>query len=197
VSVTYRVVVLELDDVVPRIRADRPNLYVGISSRCPEALASGLSEGRFRPAWARSHVVTTRAELAPDVTGPRDAIVKHRDETIRQLRAKGFTVNRIERAYRLYVINLVNPARTDIGKGYVYVGQTSKTPELRLAEHLSEAVGTKGNRLASRVVTRFGQDLNHGLMPQKIYLNRKQAMKAERRLADRLRADGYTVEGGH
>ena len=196
-SAAYRVVVLELDDVVPRVRSDRPNLYVGISSRGAEALAAGLAEGRFRPVWARSHVVRTRADLAPDVTGPRDALVEHRDDTIRRLRAKGFTVNRIERAYRVYVINLVNPDRTDVGKGYVYVGQTSKTPEQRLAEHLSDAVGSRGHRLASRVVTRFGRDLNYRLMPQKIYLNQKQAMKAERRLADRLRADGYVVEGGH
>jgi len=34
-------------------------------------------------------------------------------------------------------------------------------------------------------------------MTQRIYLTKRQAEKAERRLAERLRKDGYIVEGGH
>ena len=43
---------------------------------------------------------------------------------------------------------------------------------------------------------KHGVDLNYDLMTQKIYLTKKQAEKAERRLAERLRDQGYVVEGG-
>ena len=36
----YRVAVLELDDIVPRIRTELPNLYVGISLRTSHDLAN-------------------------------------------------------------------------------------------------------------------------------------------------------------
>lgn len=193
----YRVVVLELDDVVPRIRADRPNLYVGISTRPAGDLADGLNSGRYRPAWARRHVLAVRADLAPDVTLEHTAAVRQLDTIIRRLRTKGYTVNRNTTAYRTYVINLHNPALADTGAGYVYVGQTSKTPEARLVEHLTGAVSAKGTNLSSRVVRKYGQDLNHDLMTSRIYLTQRQAVKAERRLAERLRRDGYVVEGGH
>ena len=196
VSTAYRVVVLEVTDVVDRIRPDRPNLYVGVTTRTAQQLADGLNNGRYRPSWARHNVVQVRADLATDDTVTYDEAVEQRDTLIRQLRTKGYTVNRKTTAYRTYVINLHNPTLKDPGKGYVYVGQTSKTPEQRLREHLTGAVSTQGRNLASRVVKKHGVDLNPTLMTDRIYLTQKQALKAERRLAERLRDQGYVVEGG-
>lgn len=192
----YRVVVLEVTDVVERIRPDRPNLYVGVTTRTAQQLADGLNNGRYRPSWARHNIVQIRADLATDDTVTYDEAVEQRDTLIRQLRTKGYTVNRTTTAYRTYVINLHNPNLKDPGKGYVYVGQTSKTPEQRLQEHLTGAVSTQGRNLASRVVKKHGVDLNPTLMTDRIYLTQKQALKAERRLAERLRDQGYVVEGG-
>ena len=196
-STDYRVVVLEVTDVVERIRPDRPNLYVGVTTRTAQQLADGLNNGRYRPSWARHNIVQIRADLATDDTVTYDEAVEQRDTLIRQLRTKGYTVNRTTTAYRTYVINLHNPKLKDPGKGYVYVGQTSKTPEHRLREHLTGAVSTRGHNLASRVVKKHGVDLNATLMTDRIYLTQKQALKAERRLAERLRDQGYVVEGGH
>ena len=195
-TIDYRVVVLEVTDVVERIRPDRPNLYVGVTTRTAQQLADGLNNGRYRPSWARNNIVQVRADLATDDTVTYDEAVEQRDTLIRQLRTKGYTVNRKTTAYRTYVINLHNPKLKDPGKGYVYVGQTSKTPEQRLQEHLTGARSTKGKNLASRVVKKYGVDLNPTLMTDRIYLTQKQALKAERRLAERLRDQGYVVEGG-
>lgn len=192
----YRVVVLELEDVAPRVLDDRPNLYVGVSARPADDLAAGLNEGRFKPAWARHRVVTTRQDLTVQGMFTHELAREHRDDLIRTLRSKGFRVNRIGRAYRTYVINLHNPGLNDPGLGYVYVGQTSKTPEQRLREHLTGAVSNKGHNLASRKVRKYGVDLNHELMTRRVYLTQRQALKAERRLADRLREQGFVVEGG-
>ena len=189
--------VLELEDVVPRIRADRPNLYIGVTTRTPDELAEMFAAGKGRPAWVRRNVVRVRADLAPDVTVDHEQAVELRDDLIRRLRTKGYTVNRNTTAYRTYVINLHNPNLADPGKGYVYVGQTSKTPQERLVEHLTGAVSARGTNLASRVVKNYGVAVNNDLMTQKIYLTKNQAIKAERRLAERLRQQGYVVEGGH
>ena len=193
----YRVVVLELTNVVSRIRTDRPNLYVGVTTRTPQQLADGLNNGKYTPAWARNNVVGILDTLAPAGTFTYTEAKQLRDDLKRQLRTKGYTVNRNTTAYRTYVINLHNPNLTDPGKGYVYVGQTSKTPEQRLQEHLNGTPSRKGHNLASRKVLKYGTELNYDLMTQRIYLTQKQALTAERRLAERLRQQGYTVEGGH
>jgi len=194
---TYRVVVLELTNVVSRIRTDRPNIYVGVTTRTPQQLADGLNNGKYTPAWARNNVVGILDTLAPAGTFTYTEAKQLRDDLKRQLRTKGYTVNRNTTAYRTYVINLHNPNLTDPGKGYVYVGQTSKTPEQRLQEHLNGTPSRKGHNLASRKVLKYGTELNYDLMTQRIYLTQKQALTAERRLAERLRQQGYTVEGGH
>ena len=196
-SDSYRVVVVELDDVVPRIREDRPNLLVRTTTRTSDQLLEGLRAGRYRPAWARGHAIRLRTDLGGAENLDRDTANRQRDVLVRALRQKGFTVNRNTTAYRTYVINLHNPDLADPGKGYVYVGQTSKTPERRLTEHLTGARSNKDINLASKVVQRFGKDLNYALMPERIYLTKRQAEKAERRLAERLRNQGYVVEGGH
>ena len=190
-------VVLELDDVVPRIRGNRPNLLVQTTTRTSDALLQELVAGRGKPAWARGRVVQARTDLCDEQHLDRETAHQRRDKLVRTLRQKGFTVNRNTTAYRTYVINLQNPELADPGKGYVYVGQTSKTPEQRLTEHLTGARSNKDINLASKVVQRFGSDLNYSLMPQRIYLTKRQAERAERRLAERLRAEGYVVEGGH
>ena len=91
---------------------------------------------------------------------------------------------------------LNNPQKADVGAGYVYVGETSHPLEKRLQQHLT-GESDRGKDLSSNVVKRYGVDLNLDLTPTATYLTKKQAQKAERRLADRLRAEGYCVEGGH
>ena len=193
----FRVVVLELTDVVERARLDRPNLFIGVTTGTAQQLADGLNNGRYRPSCARHNTVGVREDLASAVTVTYDEAVQQRDDLNRRLRTKGYTLNRNTTAYRTYVINLHDPNLKDSGEGYVYVGQTSKSPEQRLQEHLTGAVSTQGRNLASRVVKKHGVDLNRTLMTDRIYLTQKQALKAERRLAERLRKEGYVVEGGH
>ena len=195
---TYRVVVLELTNVVSRIRTDRPNIYVGVTTRTPQQLADGLNDSKYKLLHGRAtNVVGLLDRLAPTGTFTYIEAKQLRDDLKRQLRTKGYTVNRNTTAYRTYVINLDNPDLNDCGKGYVYVGQTSKTPEQRLQEHLNGTRSRKGHNLASRKVSKYGTQLNYDLMTQRIYLTQKQALKAERRLAERLGQQGYTVEGGH
>ena len=111
----YRIAVIELDDICPRIEPDLPNLFVGVTSRTPDELFDGLSNNKFRPKWARGHVLKPLRPCSRSVHFLDDA--RHRKvEHIKGLRRQGFTVNRNTEAYRTYVINLDDPKKTDIGR---------------------------------------------------------------------------------
>ena len=93
------------------------------------------------------------------------------------------------RAARLKSVRAENPRR-DPKKPCVYVGMTGLTPEERFQNHRE---GIK----AARVVQLFGIRL----MPE-IYevfnpMPFEAAAEMERELAEDLRAQGYTVTGGH
>jgi predicted GIY-YIG superfamily endonuclease len=72
-----------------------------------------------------------------------------------------------------------------------YVGQTSKTPEERFAQHMT-------GKPFSRVVRKYGVSLRKG-MTKGIgpFSSERAALRAEKRLADNLKArKGYKVWGG-
>lgn len=94
----YRVAVIELDDICPRIEPDLPNLFVGVTSRTPDELFRGLSNNKFRPKWARGHVITPRNDLIPDRCTSLDDARHRKAEHIKGLRRQGFTVNRNTKA---------------------------------------------------------------------------------------------------
>jgi hypothetical protein len=80
------------------------------------------------------------------------------------------------------------------GKGFVYVGMTSHTPEERLAIHKA------GGQLSAPVVRRYGRGLLPKLYEAYAKMTRADAEEMERYLAGRLRRKGYAVwpvkEGG-
>ena len=71
----------------------------------------------------------------------------------------------------------------------VYVGQTSKTPEERSAQH-------KAGIKASRWVRDHGIRLRPDLFEQPCLRSKAESLTYEALLAARLRADGWTVKGG-
>lgn len=103
--------------------------------------------------------------------------------------------------YSLYVIELRpevlaeprfakrNPDRR-ADKPCVYVGQTSYTPEERFAQH---AAGHKSNKFAHQYGVRLRSRLTANRGP---FETRVEAEKAEKALAERLRARGYAVWSG-
>jgi len=91
--------------------------------------------------------------------------------------------------HSVYVILLRDPAR--MGRWGLYVGQTSRDPDLRFDQH-------KAGHKASRAVTRFGVRL----LPQLVeHLNPMQAWESldlEAALAQGFRDAGIPwIEGGH
>ncbi len=191
------VIVVELDDVVPRRHPDLPNLYVA-STRSPiRTRFEQLQRGKG-PAWIQGHIVRLRSALSVDTQplGPAQARAVRRD-TIQNLKIKGFTVNCDTYVWSVYVIELDPAADKKPGEGVVYVGETSLTPQERFIQHTSKARGKKNRRLASPVVAKHGKALRMDLAPSGKLYDKQSAKRAEAEWAEHLRSLGYVVKGGH
>jgi hypothetical protein len=187
--------VVELDDVVPRRDPRKPNLYVTLTIEAP-AIRYGRLQSSHSPAWLRGHLVRLRNDL---VSGPFLRLDEARREcriAIRCLKNEGYTVNRDTRVWTVYVIEMDQKDRQDPEKGFVYVGETSKTPEARFREHITGTRNKRG-RLYSRAVRKYGGRLRMDLAPETCYFDGASAKAAEKRWARKLKDEGYRVIGGH
>jgi len=186
--------VAELDDVVPRRDPDKPNLYVGLTIEEPAIRYERLIRG-YGPAWLRGHLVRLRGDL---VSGPflsRDDAKLECRMAMRCLGSEGYTVNRDPRVWTVYVIEMDPKGCKNPGKGVVYVGETSKTPEERFKEHLKGKRNKRG-RLYSRSVHKYGTRLRMDLAPEIKYFEGASSKAAEKRWARKLKDEGYKVVGG-
>lgn len=191
----YKLVVVELENVVPRRDDDKPNLYVGYVDAQVEGLDDVVSHSKD---WVIGREVELRQDLTRDaIFGTRKKAKSARKKLTNKLMSQGYTVNKDTTVYRMYVIELDADGISNVGRGYVYVGETSKSIEERFEQHKTNARSASGRKLASGVVYRRGQHLRHDLIPSGVYFSRKASREAEARLAERLRKKGYRVEGGH
>lgn len=189
------VLVVELDDIVPRRDPEKPNLYVGLTIEEPATRYERLKMG-YGPAWLQGHLVRLRDDL---VSGPLlfpDNARRERRMAIRCLKSEGYTVNRDTRVWTVYVIEMDPKGCKDPGNGFVYVGETSKTPEARYKEHLKGKRNRRG-RLYSRSVRKYGRGLRMDLAPEIRYFDGASSKAAEKRWARKLKDEGYKVVGGH
>src|SRR4030042_5031472 len=178
------VLVVELDDIVPRRDLDKPNLYVGLTIEEPATRYDRLKTGHG-PAWLQGHLVRLRGDL---VSGPflsRDDARLECRMAIRGLKSEGYTVNRDTRVWTVYVIGMDPTGCRDPGKGFVYVGETSKTPEARYTEHIKGKRNKRG-RLYSRSVRKYGTRLRMDLAPEIRYFDGASSKAAEKRWARKL-----------
>lgn len=191
------VIVVELDDVVPRRHPDKPNLYVA-STRSPiEKRFTILQQGKG-PAWIHDRIVHLRSDLSiPTQSISRSRARTQRQVTIKNLHSAGFTVNRNTQTWTVYVVELDVAAVKDPGKGVVYVGETSLTPEERFDQHMTKAMSSKGARLYSPVVARWGIGLRMDLAPAEKVFDKESSKRVEAEWAEHLRSLGYVVKGGH
>jgi hypothetical protein len=192
----YSLIVLELEDVVPRRDETKPNLYVANTTMLLTARFELLKNGRG-PDWLSGHIRQIRHDLSfADFTLELGYATKFKSETIAALRSEGYTVNRNTDMWTVYVIELDPRAAKNCGAGHVYVGETKKNPTQRFQEHLSRAVNSK-TRLFSSVVASHGIRLRMDLAPTRQFFDKQSSKAAEAEWAEHLRSLGYIVKGGH
>jgi len=92
-------------------------------------------------------------------------------------------------AHHVYLILLYDPA--GVGRWGLYVGQTSRDPDLRFDQH-------KAGHKASRAVKRFGVRLLPHLVEHLNPMKGWESIELEAALAEAFREIGIAwVEGGH
>ena len=194
-SEIHRLIVVELDDVISRREPSKPNLFVDLIKVDPEDRFGNMKVSKKR--WYSGHVVRLRDDLAPQTRFSTEhrADDAHK-KLIKKLKSQGYTVNRDPMVWHVYVVELDKSAVADPGKGYVYVGETSKTPEERFIEHTTGKRNHRGP-LYSSVVLRHGVRLRPDLAPKRVFFDSAASKRAEKETYDRLEAKGYKVRGGH
>jgi hypothetical protein len=198
----HQVFVVELGDGLgPRRRRDRPNLFVGITTQDPaehyERIKASSSK---RHRTIREHGVRLRSDLTRNYGPTTETEAKRQKRKVsNKLMRRGFTVNGDTRIWRLYVIELddgVGP-REHPTFPWVYVGESTLSPEQRFEQHRKRARNNKGP-LFSRVVADHGRRLRPDLYEHEPPLyTREEAKIAEAVLGDRLARAGYSIKGAH
>jgi hypothetical protein len=194
-SQKYWLIVIELDDLMPRRDPSKPNLYVTRSSTPPEKRFEIIQKGK-KTHWYTNHIVQLRPDLAPaKAYKSREDVKTACAKLVKKLRSQGFTVNRNTQVWNVYVIELDETAVTNPGHGYVYVGETSRTPEERFKQHRDGARNKKG-RLYANVVKKHGVKLRPDLAPDTKFFDQASAKRGEKERFELLKSKGFNVKGG-
>lgn len=191
----YRLIVIELDDVVPRRDPQKPNLYVAKTVSSPEERFVSIQRSNKKH-WYTEHVKRLRMDLAPSKTYKSSEDAKTALTKLRgKLMSEGYTVNRDTTVWTVYVIELDKSAVANPGKGHVYVGETRRTPEERFKQQLGGARNKKGP-LSARAPRRHGVKLRPDLAPGEKYFDQASAKRAEKEHFELLKSKGFNVKGG-
>lgn len=195
-DIWYQVIIVELDDVVPRRCSTLPNLWVGKTSEEPDVRFERLKMKRSK-SWYSGHEVRLCDDLMDFVpySSHEEADEAIRETTAR-LMSEGYTVNQNTTVWTVYVIELDINAMPKPGLGYIYVGETTKPHEERFLEHMSRKRNSK-IRLFSPVVAKHGQRLLPEFARPGVLYDDESSKMAEAEWAEHWRSKGYVVEGGH
>ena len=196
-----RIIAIELTSDMPRRKASLPHLYVGLTSVSVEERFINLQKGAGPKGLLGKHLKIRQDLLGTSEVfeNPRTAKANLRHEKNR-LTKLGYAINGIATAWHSYVVDLDPVGMTDVGKGYVYVGQTSHTPEERYSIHKGPKPAAPATDLRSKVVHKRGIGLNYELMkkltPESPVFTQADALRLEKTWAKKLHGMGYRVEAG-
>jgi hypothetical protein len=196
-----RVVVVELDQSMSRRNPTLPHLYVGLTKSDIEERFRDLQRGAGPPELAGKYLRLRMdlVEVKEDLNHQRTAKAILRREKLR-LTKLGYAINGISTVWTTYVIDLDPTGIHETGEGYVYVGQTSHTPEERLAIHKGPKPEPPARDLRSKIVNKRGLGLNYELMarltPSPPVFTQHDALSLEKKWARKLHQMGYRVEAG-
>ena len=197
----WRIIAVELIGLPRRVETI-PHLYVGKTTKSVEERFSNFMDGEgpktFKDNWLklRQDVLEFRGEISDKKQSEK--ILRSEKE---RLARKGHAINGSFSVWHTYVVDLDPTDIPDPGKGYVYVGQTSHTPEERYKIHKAPRPEPPAIDLGVTVVRNRGLGLNYALAaelsPQPPFFSLKDALAAERTWAKTLYKREFKVDAGH
>ena len=195
------IIIVELDGTMPRRDKSLPHLYVANTVDSPKSRLQQLLLGKG-PDYAMGKYVRLREDLNPfSLSALNEKEAQRRLASLKRVLTKqGYAINGIATVWHTYVVDLDPTGMTDVGEGYVYVGQTSHTPEERFAIHKGPRPAAPAKDLRSKVVHKRGVGLNYELMkqltPSSPVYTQQDALALEKKWAKKLHNMGYRVEAG-
>lgn len=198
---SWRIIAVELHHAMPRRKPELPHLYVGLTKVSLDQRLADLKAGAGPKELAgmHSHLRQDLLWVIEDFENsqPAKSALKREKKRLARL---GYALNGISTAWHTYVVDLDPTGMTDVGKGLVYVGQTSHTPEERYAIHKAPKPESPARDLRSKVVAKRGLGLNYELMtklsPSGPVYTRQDALTLEKKWAKKLHNMGYRVKAG-
>ena len=199
-SKTCRIVAIELKSM-PRRLPNVPHLYIGLTTLSPDECFEKLQKGKrhpgFQDKWLKvCQEVLEHHEIFTDSKEAKKVLRKEKERLARE----GHAINGSASKWHTYVVDLDPTGMTDVGEGYVYVGESSHTPEERYAIHKGDKPKPPAKDLRSKVVHKRGTGLNRKLMaeltPQPPVFTQKDSRALERSWARTLKKMKYRVEAG-
>ena len=197
----WRLIAVELVDLPCRVDGI-PHLYIGKTTKSIEERFSDFMEDKgpetFAGKWLklRQDVLEFRGEIFD-----KKQIEKILRSEKERLARKGHAINGSFSVWHTYVVDLDPTDVPDPGKGYVYVGQTSHTPEERYKIHKAPKPEPPAIDLGVTVVRNRGLGLNYvlaaELSPQPPFFLLEDALAVERIWAKTLFKRGFKVDAGH
>ena len=183
---------------------DRPQLLLGSARDNPIQRMEKLTNGSLdHSKFAQTYGIEPRMDLLETLPAEIGALESYRKkDDASEVRAQvrdhlldqGYVLDPANgnETYTIYIVNLVSESGSDPVPGkWVYVGETSKTPEERFDEHKNGIRDNKATR-------DHGRDLNYDLMKHIPQVRFKQDSKwLEAHAGEKLRDCGYKVEGAH
>ena len=197
----WRLIAVELVDLPCRVDGI-PHLYIGKTTKSIEERFSDFMEDKgpetFAGKWLklRQDVLEFRGEIFD-----KKQIEKILRSEKERLARKGHAINGSFTVWHTYVVDLDPTDIPEPGKGYIYVGQTSHTPEERYKIHKAPKPEPPAIDLGVTVVRKRGSGLNYvlaaELLPQPPFFLLEDALAAERIWAKALYKRGFKVDAGH
>ena len=183
---------------------DRPQLLLGSARDDPIQRMERLADGSLdHSKFAQAYGIEPRMDLLETLPAEIGALESYRKkDDASEVRAQvrdhllglGYVLDPAggNQTYTIYIIDLVDESGSGPAPGkWVYVGETSKTPEERFDEHKS---GTRDNKDARE----HGRDLNYDLMKDIPQVRFKQDSKwLEADTGQKLRDCNFVVDGAH
>ena len=198
---SWRIIAIELDNSLPRRTPGLPHLYVGLTKVPIEERLIDLKLGAGPKELAGTYLCLRQdlldAAEGMDSARTAKAVLKREKKRLARL---GHALNGISTVWHTYVVDLDPTGMTEVGEGYVYVGQTSHSPEERFAIHKAPKPKAPARDLRSKVVAKRGLCLNYELMtklsPSSPVYTQQDALALEKKWAKKLHNMGYRVEAG-
>jgi len=201
---TYFLIAVELDETIRRRQPDKPHIYLAKTVAAPEERLAQLQRGAgpelFSGHYRRLVPLPIDARPTKDSKQADELLKRNLEAFARQGHAVNNLPSSLEDEWVVYVLALSEKGKErqmqnkngKRKKGYVYVGQTSNSLEVRIAQHRGEQLSQTNRHLGARPT----RNRSFEVVYHEVVFTASHALERERQLAEDYERKNYLVDAG-